>query len=289
MSRLNEIYQQIITATEAESEISGLNAQAGENMNDFVSEISTSKVSIWRLWSFIVAFYIWLHEKTDITFRAEYEQRARLKQVTTLRWYQQKVLNYLFGKPLVWNEELEVFEQVLADGEDIEDFQVIKYCAVTPAPNQIRVKVAGDNGGVPGQITAPQETALTAFLNQIKTAGDNIEVVNNTADLLNIELDVYVDPLVIDISTGELLAESGLKPIEDAIDAYLLNLEFNGRFVTTKFIDTIQEALGFADVNIVTLEHKFGAFPYQPINVSIVPDAGYFAIDSLTINYLPAQ
>jgi len=289
MSRLNEIYLELIEAKVAEAALASLDSVAGENMAYFISELSNSKVSIWRLWCWIVAFYLWSHEKTDQVFRSEYEYLAKLNQPTTLRWYQKKTLNFLFGKPLVWNEELDIFEQKLEDTDDESALKIIKYCAVTLSPNQIRVKVARNESGAPNQITAAQEEALLTFLNLISPAGDNIVIVNQVADELQISFDAYVDPLVINVATGELHSEPGVKPIELAVKNYLLNLEFNGRFVKTKFIDEIQKAKGYADVELTMLEYKFGSFPYQPIEVSVIPDSGYFVIDSININYLPAQ
>lgn len=287
--KLKDIYEELITATLANQHLTDLDATAGETMQDFVSSLSTSRVSIWRLWCFIVAFYLWLFQKQDDTFKTEIEYWSARKQVPTLKWYQQKVLNFLYGKPLVWNEDLGKFEQILLPADDEAILKIVKYCAVVPAPNKLRVKVATDNGGVPGTLTTTQATAVSSFLNQIKAAGDNIELVNNNADKLNITADIYVDPLVIDLSTGELIAEPGVKPAEDAINAYLLNLDFNGRFYRNGLIDSVQQASGITDIDLNVLESRYGTFPFANIDVSLVAEAGYFEINNLTLNYKAAE
>lgn len=286
--KLTEIYQQLIAAKESKTELAALDTQAGENMQYFIDELSNSKVSIWRLWCWVVAFYLWIFQKQDDTFRLEFEQLAAEKQVGTLGWYRNNTLNYLFGKAIIWSAN-DKFQQELLPTDDENLLKIVKYCATAKSPDKIKVKVATDNGGVPGTLTMVQALAVSTFLNNIRVAGDEIELVNNTADKLNIELDVYVDPLLIDLNTGELIITPGTNPTEDAIDNFLLNLEFNGRFKRTKFVDAIQEALGVTDVDVNVLQAKYGTFAYVDIDVSVIPDAGYFEIENLTINYKAAE
>lgn len=287
--KINVIYTEIIEAKQAEAHLAGLNSQAGETMQDFVAQLSNSRVSIWRMWCFILAFFLWLEEKKNDIFEQEFEEKAKQKQPTTLKWYQQKVLRFLTGKPLVWNDNLSQFIQETTPADDIEALRIVKHCAVTKSPNKLRVKIAGDNAGVPTILPTAQATAVESFLAQIASAGDNIEVVNNTADKIKIELDAYVNPLVINIGNGELHNEAGVKPVENAIKDYLFNLDFNGRFVRTYFIDRMQQAQGVSNIDLNILEHKYAGFPFTDIDVSVVPDAGYFEIENLTINYLPAE
>ena len=289
MATISEIYQEIITAKEAEANLSGLDSVAGENMQTFINEMSSSKVSIWKLWAYIVAFFLWSFQKTDDIFIIEVEQWAALKQVTTLKWYQQQVLNFLLGKELVWDEDLGKFVQELLPADDEDLLKIIKYCAVTKSPNKLRVKIAKQVGGIPSQVPIAEATALGSFLNQIKSAGDTIEIVNNAADKLQIEIDVFIDPLLINVSSGELHQEAGVEPVKNAIDQYLLNLDFNGRFTNTFLIDAVQAATGVVNVDLKTIKKRYAAFPYADILVSDIPEAGYYEIESLTINYKPAE
>lgn len=245
---------------------------------------STSAVSVWQNWSYIVAYIVNLFQKQDEAFKQEMEEMSRTKQVATLMWYRQITLDFLYGKSLVWNEETLKFEQQLAENESAEDFKIVDYCAAVKAPGKVRVKVAKDVSGVPGQLLTAEKNALEAYLNQMQAARDEIELVNNVADDLRIEIDVYVDPLLIDKSNGQLHAD-GTLPVELAIDNYLKNLEFNGAFVLTKFDDAIQEAEGVQDIKRVSIQSRYGVAAFEDIDVQQIADAGYFAIDNLTINY----
>lgn len=290
MRTLNQIYQEIITFKEAQAQLEELQPTTGETFSRLLSDLSsTSKVAIWRLWAYIVAFYIWQFEKLNAIYMQEAEAWASRKQVPTLRWYRQQALNYLHGVSITWDEATQSFLQLPDPDDDINELKVVKYCATIKAPGRVRIKVAADDNGTPAQLTTSQKSGLEFYLNQVRAAGDDLEIVNNEADKLKISFDVYVDPLAIDISTGELINEPGTNPVEDALSGFLLNLPFNGRLKSSALIDAIQSATGVTDIELLILEYKYGAFPWQPVGVSVVPDAGYFEVEELTINYLPSQ
>lgn len=286
---IKEIYQEIILATDAENHLSGLDVVAGEQMKTFVSNTSASKVSIWRLWCFIVAFRTWTLQKTDDIFRVEMELFAKEKQPTTYLWIQQKTLNFLFGKPLVWDDVLKEYIQKLEVTDDEELLKVVKHCAITKTSEGLRIKIAGDVGGIPTILPNAQSMAVGVFLDEYLATFTKFEIVNNIADKLKFEVDVYVNPLVIDLSTGELHNEPGVKPAEIAIYDYLFNLGFNGRFTNTFLIDHIQAAEGITNAITKVLQHRYLGFPYADVPVSVVADAGHFIFEFLTINYKAAE
>ncbi|MCB9245990.1 MAG: hypothetical protein H6606_06120 [Flavobacteriales bacterium] len=268
-----QIEQEILTAKAADSNLNVLD--------------STSKTSIWRLWVYLCAFATWLHEKSDDLFRIEIQEIVSAKQAPTLPWYRNLAMNYLHGKSLTWNSDLQIFEQPLGIGEVAEDFMVVDYCSATLAPGKIKIKVAKeDSGSVP--LSAPEEAGLTAYLNQVKAAGDTLELVNDSPDDLQIELDVYVDPLVINLSDGSLHRDASVLPAEIACQGYLQDLEFDGAFILNRFIDALQEAEGVVNPVLRSAKWRFGANPFTDIDVQVISNAGHFTFETLTINYLSA-
>lgn len=245
---------------------------------------STSKLAVWQNWKYIVSFIVNLFQKENKAFEEEMDEKAKLYQVTNLQWYRQITLDFLYGKALVWNDDIMRFEQLLDEGENSEDFKIVDYCAAVKTPGKVRIKVAKNISNTPGQLTTPEKDAIESYLLKMQGASDVIELVNNVADDIRIEIDVYVDPLLIDKSNGELHAD-GTSPVDEAIDNYLKNLEFNGAFVLTKFDDAIQSAQGVIDIKRVSIESRFGVAAYEDIDVQLIADAGYFKIDSLIINY----
>ncbi len=245
-----------------------------------------SIVSLENILFEIVSFAIWTHEKIV-------SKNAENSRPHTIRWYREQCMNFLDGLPLVWKDGQ--FQYDLTNVTDAAVRQIIDRCAILESQNgELVIKVATDTAGVLQPLTAPQLVRFKAYLQQIKDAGNRLRFINQTPDLLKINLTVYVDPLIIDLQTGQLLAPpsgaGGLVfPVKKAIDKYLANLEFNGAFVREFFRDELQRAEGVKLPIINDLKSQFAGFPFVDIAESKVPEAGYFAYNSmdLTIVYEP--
>jgi hypothetical protein len=286
MRTITQIQQSIL---DAKATASGLNAlqvltTSEQTLNN---ADSTSKVSIWRLWVWIFAYSIQVHERIV-------ERNAENSRPHTIRWYREQCLNFLDGLPLAWKDGF--FQYDLTNITDADVRKIIDRCAILESQNgELVIKIATENAGVLQPLTDPQLVRFKAYLQQIKDAGNRLRFINQPADSLKINLTVHVDPLIIDLQTGQLLTPplgaGGLFPIKNAIDKYLANLEFNGGFVREFFRDELQKADGVKLPIINNLESQFAGFPLVPIIEMKVPEAGYFAIDNanLTINYVPFQ
>jgi hypothetical protein len=241
---------------------------------------STSKVAIWRLWVYIVSFAIWVHEKIV-------ETNAENSRPHTLRWYREQALSFLDGLELVWKDGQ--FQYNTEGVDDIEERQVIDRCAVSESVDgKLIIKVATEINNIVQPVADDKLLRFTSYINQIKDAGNELEIVNRPPDKLKLTLKVYVDEQIIDLIEGTLLSnDQAIKPVEVAIDNHLRHLEFNGALVKEFLRDTIQNADGVKLPVIEELQWRYAGLPYQPIDQWQVPDAGYFTIDELTISYLP--
>ncbi len=253
----NEIYQRIANDQTLSTELT-----------------STSKVAIWRLWVYIIAFAIWIHE-------AIVEENAKNSRVHTLLWYQSQALLFLDGIDLQWENGQFSYPTLI---EDIEARKLVKRCAVLENKDgELVIKITGDRNQ---PLEDNQERRFTTYMNEIKDAGNRLKIVNREADSLKLHLDVYVDTLVIDLDTGQYLETSQTyKPVEDSIENYLNHLEFNGALIKNRLIDAVQEAQGVYDLEIKVLQHRYGELPFTNVGRLIVPDAGHFKIEELVINY----
>lgn len=185
--------------------------------------------------------------------------------------------------------------------------------------NQIGVifmKVAGENSS--GDIEKLKSIELSKFkeyMDNIKDAGNQIRIISIDGDQLSLEMDVYVDPLKIyinpddlkyyanpgtapadyefDDQNGVLITSSDRKPVEQAINIYLKNIEFNGGFVRTFLVDAVQKAEGVEIPvlrNIFTGASNQNALNFIPVDVEyFIPRSGYFDVNKLDmkINYIP--
>lgn len=240
-----------------------------------------SLVSVENLWFDNVSFAIYNHEQIVAA-------NAENSRPHTIKWYKEQAESFLDGLPLVWMDGQ--FQYDLSGVEDVDVRKIIARCAILDSNDgELVVKVARNNAGVIEPLTGPQMVRFIAYMQLIKDAGNILAFVNQPADKLKITLTVQVDVSIIDLANGKLLSTTeDVYPVKDAIASYLDNLEFNGAFVKTFFIDSIQRATGVINPIIDVLQWKYSGFDFMSFNQRKVPEAGYFKIDDvdLTINYV---
>jgi len=268
---------------------------------------NNSKASIWKLWVNIMATAIWVHERIV-------EKNALISRPHTLNWYREQSLNFLYGAPLTSDSSNDVVPIIWKDGsykfdttgldDDLEKYKIIKYCAVSEIdletvldfkkePTEIFsdyfhnkvgvvfIKVATQKGDSISRIDVPNELfAFKEYIAKIKDAGNQVYITSDDGDVLNLKLNVYIDPLMIkinpqdveyyqlkslsrpleedeiiklasygedykpDSSNGSLITKEDSFPVLEAIKDHLKNIEFNGAFVKTYLVDDIQKAEG---------------------------------------------
>lgn len=291
-----EIQQEILNEKEKYTELSELT--------------STSKSAIWRLWIYIVSTAIWMHEKIV-------ERNALLSRPHTLLWYREQALNFLIGEDLIWKDGYFQYPELSPEKE--KEKKIITHCAISERLfeeinddsdttqlseiisdyyyNQVGIltlKVAKEVNGRKEKLELHEKRAFRAYMNQIKDAGTQIRVLSNKGNEIEIELEVYVNPLTfytgdeneIDrLNAGKLLSNLSIEPVRDAIKEYITTLEFNGAFVPTYLIDKIQQIPG---VHLPILQKITVDGSDKPVYDQLdsekdlpffVPRSGYFNID----------
>lgn len=303
-----EIQQEILLEKEKHEQLSGLKNTS-----------SNSKTAIWRLWVYIVATAIWMHEKIV-------ERNALLSRPHTLQWYREQALNFLYGVDLEWKDGY--FQYPEMSENEKKQLKIIKHCAISERLfddienenkkisdlisefyyNQVGIltlKVAKENAdGTKVILNQSEKRAFRAYMNQVKDAGTQIRVVSNEGNKIVITLEVYVNPLIIYTddedynqnpqntgnedeqnrqNSGKLLRNLSIEPVKDAIKEYITTLEFNGAFVPTYLIDKIQQISG-VELPILRNVKVDGIDVYNELDGKrelpfFVPSSGYFKVD----------
>lgn len=247
----------------------------------FTFEEQFSEVSLENVWFNNISFAIYNHELLVA-------QNALNSRPHNLSWYIEKCLDFHDGFELTW-----LNGQFQYGSNATEASKIIDRVAVLESNDgELVIKIATDNSGTIEPLTNAQLTRFTNYLNLIKDAGNRIRIVNQPADLLRMTLNVYVDVSIIDLTTGKQLnVEGDVFPVEDAVNSYLANLEFNGGFVKEFLKNKLQSAPGVKLPLIESIEWKYADFDWATFGEWKVPEAGYFKIDvdGLTINYLPYE
>lgn len=256
-------------------------------------QVSGSRTSIRRLWTFVFAFCtVTLEQLFDLHKQDVTDQIANMKP-HSLKWYRTKSMLFQYGYPLV--EDSDQYDNTGLTDEQIEVSKIIKYCAVNEATNESRliIKIATeDNDGVLSPILPEQLVSFKQYLSEVKDAGNSITVTNYLPDLLDLEMVIYYDPLIIGADGTGLL--DGLKPVEMAINAHLKDLPFNGVLILASLVDALQMVEGIEIPHLVKAMSCWinpasgGYLPFQTIEVFKIPESGYFKVNNFSkITYQP--
>lgn len=249
----------------------------GLTFNDQFSVVSYENI-MFSIWAFALSF----HERIV-------EANAENSRPHNISWYKEKAMAFLDGLDLVWLDGQFAYD--LSNVDDIEQRRIIDRCAVLESNSgELVFKVAKNMIGDIQPLTEPELLRFKSYMDLIKDAGNQLRIINEPADFLKLTITAYVDVQIIDLETGRLLnTDAEVYPVEEAIELYLANLEFNGRFVKTFLQNSIQNAVGVELPLIDSVEWKYADFPFAPIEEFKIPEAGYFKIlpEDLTILYAP--
>lgn len=245
---------------------------------------SSSNVAIWKLWAYVTAVAIWTLETLFDSHKAEVAALIAAQKPHTPQWYVGMAKKFQLGDTLP--DGSDVYSPVSTD----DTVLIVKQAAAVELYNLLRIKVAKNPGGTLEPLSAPELAAFTAYMQRVKDAGVRLQLTSGNPDDLQLAIDVYYDPLVLD-ATGARLDGTASTPVKDAINEYLQNMPFNGLFVLNKLIAAISVTEGVVIPHILDARANYGATPYVTIDVEYVPDAGYMVLnDSFfdsNVTYIP--
>lgn len=209
-------------------------------------------------------------------------------------WYENMALKFQYSSALNVNYT-EIPDPNAIDGDFSEEdvytpidatLQIVKYAYAEEQPTGFGVllKIAkeasgqlmplGDgNNGTDNEITP-----FTSYMNRIKPAGVPLTIRNTVPDRLFLNLRIYYDPLIVN-SSGELLSDTSIKPVETAIQSYLNSLNFNGEFINMKLIDAVQQAQGVVVAELMSSQAQYAGNNAQNIEDRYTPYSGYMQLD----------
>lgn len=281
MSRtINTIYNEIITEKETFTSLDGLEPVPDEAQTLLANLTTASKVAVWRLIFYVVAFAIWIHESLFDSFKYEVEVRVLEIISGVLRWYVSQCKAFQFGDDLIWTGEKYEYADIISS--DAIAKQIVTHAAANETNGTIVIKIAKTTSGVLAKLSVAEKAAFAAYVDKIKFAGTITQIISEDNDLLWIGATIYYDPLVLD-SSGTLLSDGTTKPVEVAISGYIQGLPFDGIFTVAELVDAIQLAEGVVNIVVTICKGKYTGIAYIDIlNVTsqtYSARAGYMDID----------
>lgn len=248
-----------------------------DSTKTFEQQFSTA--SLESIFFYVVALAIYAIESLFDQHKADVEEMIAAMRPHTKGWYQEKVFRFQYpGRALVTDSD--AYDNTGLTADQIAALEIVKFCAIEENLGYLKIKVAKGDVGSRTQLSGAEETALEAYVLEVKDAGVKVELVNEQADKVFAEIEIYYNPLLLDPADGT---------VEAAFEAYVNTLEFNGLMKYNKIVDALQNVEGVELVNPLYVNVQRAAFPIEALGVQKVAESGYWIVNDpadLVINYI---
>ena len=300
---INEIKESMLNAYAEDDIIREKYGMVGEDKPEF------PKVSIENILFYVIAAMLWTVEVLFDRHKKEVTDYIDQMKPHGLRWYVSKAKMFRLGKSLASSTDKLIDgtdrypdrdEQgkILSDKE-IEELQIVKFAAATESEGVIFLKVATtagqgaeENAETEGgeeenksSIQSPDKSklnnvqlvAFTEYINEVKDAGVKVKIISAHPDTLKINLDIYVNPMVI-TTEGKSISHGG-EPVVEAIKNYISNLPFNGEYRNVDLVDALQAVDGVVIPELKAVWTSDGNVTDVPVDAKSTPYSGYYVLD----------
>jgi hypothetical protein len=200
-----------------------------------------SQVSLFGNIIYVTAVNIGVLEQLIDLYIAEIETIINAQAVGSIPWLRAKILEFQYGDYV----ELNTSTFAIAYPEIDEALKIITRCSVKETGNLVvQAKVAKSDP--PVALSGLEITALEDYLDIIKPAGTQINVVSLTSDKLYLNGTIFYSGQYSDVIQDN---------VEAALSDYMTNLSsaenFDGVVRVVEVVDVIQAVEGVVDVNII--------------------------------------
>jgi hypothetical protein len=245
---------------------------------------STSRVSVFGALAWVFSFVAWLLDGFFDAHKIEVDGKIKSDKTHRLNWYTSLAKSFQWGQ--AFNSVLEAYENVGLNADDIKAQKIVAQAATTEVEGRLRIKVAREVGGELAPLTVEQLAAFSGYIERTKDAGVEIAKDSLPPDSLQLNLDIFYDPLMLR-ADGSRIDGTSKTPIPDAIREYLRSLPFNGEYANSRLHDQLRLVDGVELVVVKSALAKYGLKAFAAIDERYIPDAGYLiaANADLLINY----
>lgn len=176
---------------------------------------------------------------------------------------------YQDGHELLFDDKTAMLYYEKPDAEA----QIIKVVAIREELKKLTIKAATNNRE--GKIIAlsqEQSYNFATYIDAIKFAGVDINVVSTSEDKIRYNMEVYFEPA--------MPAEMVRANILAALDVYKVSLGFDSRIYRQRFIEAATRTAGVVTCSLISLERK-GATDesFLPVDLFSELESGYFEYD----------
>lgn len=265
---------------------------AEKNANTNLDNLTTeSKVSVWRNFLYVVAFIANFVKELQEVHEHEINDLIAAQKRTNLEYYRNIVLNYRDGHS--FNRESLVYTGTYTE-EQIVLSKIVKRAAANETTEngikKISLKLATE---VNGELKEIEEASLNRIKEHVfinAPAGTNVSIISIRPDELKLELNVYIDPQILDFN-GNRIDGTANNVVGSAINEFFAdkNFKFDGELVLSLLEDKIQQVQGIQDRSVrfsnVQANYSVPAV-WEEITERYEAKSGYYKVLELRVNYL---
>lgn len=228
--------------------------------------LSTSKVAEWRLWTYVVAAAIYAFEVLLDLFRSEVDEKTSKITPGSATWYHQMCLRFQNGYELKFDTKTALLYYEVDD----PDACIIKVAAISESRNSILLKVAKLDAG---EIITPLDTEelrnFTGYVEAIKFAGLQTEIMSIPADLIRYDMEVFYDPAIPAVTVE--------RNVKEALAAFRITQSFDAMFYPQKMVEAALAAVGVVTIRLNGVQRKKTTdVVYESVGDMMELWAGYF-------------
>jgi len=237
---INEIYESIIVEkNNMETLRNKLTNEDGSTTlsdeQDLLDSLSSSsKVAIWKLWAYLTAVVIYVHEGLWYQFKKDVTSIIDTSFVGTRKWLINEAKKFQYGDDLTLDTDYYNLYYTVKD----ENKQIIGSANATESGGNVQLKVRRKDTDI---LSGPEMTSFVNYINNIKIAGQRVSILNYPGDELKLYFTIYYQGMY-----NSTIIQSN---VEDVIYEYIQNIEFDSTINITKLVDNIQNIDGVEGVD----------------------------------------
>lgn len=272
MARINEIQDAIIEELQSDEKL---------------PELSTSVTSVWRLFTYIAAFFSLMLENLFVKHKEGVDQALLSLKPHSATWYQYKALLFQYGSDLA--DGLDTYDNSVLTNEQIDEQKIIAQCAVTELNGNLTIKVAKEVDEELVPLSSDEYNSFASYLGEIKDAGVNVVPLSLEADRLKMIIDVHYNPLILN-SAGQRIDGTDDAPVEFAIRDFLRQAPFDGQYILSDHQDAVKSEESVVVVKVRLCQAaRFDNLNFSNVDILYKPYAGFLRFydnADLIINYI---
>ena len=205
---------------------------------------NSSKMSVLDTFMWVTSTCIWIFETILDTFKVDLAKDLRNRVNGTPAYYANALLKYQSGDQLLMNEEGTSFSYAAIDESKriISKVSYSEYSSDGFYDKILLLKIATGGPGSYRQVAYNELLAIRAYMDKIKFAGTNVDVVSRKGDILIPRVTVFFD--------GSVSEDEVHSNIEFSLNQFIASMNFDGAVYVQKIVDAMQRAEHVTDVYI---------------------------------------